>query len=234
MAAHTIHTRVVSIGAFGRHPLRPDEPSTPARPGHATTTLVRSDQALILVDPGLPASVLLPRLHERTGLHPGQITHVFLTGFGPETCRGLSAFESAQWLIGAREREAAGVPLALSLRRAVEQGEDRELIAELERQVALLRRCEPAEDRLAPRVDLFPLPGVSPGLTGLLVSEPRATVLIAGAAIASEEHLELGRVPEDAADLDAARESFAEAVEVADLIVCGRGNIAVNPTRRPF
>jgi glyoxylase-like metal-dependent hydrolase (beta-lactamase superfamily II) len=227
--------RVITIGAFARHPLRPMDATRPERLGYATTTLIVSGEAAILVDPGLPAQALIPRLLERAGLEPADITHVFLTRFAPETARGLTAFESATWMTSEAERESAGTPLALMLRRAMEDDDaDRDVVAELEAQVRLLARCEVAPDSLAPRVDLFPLPGVSPGLTGLLLPEATSTVLIAGDAVASAEHLEQGRALEGAHDPEAASESLREAIEVADLIVCGRDNLVLNPTKRPF
>ena len=61
--------RIISIGALDIHPLRGER--TAVRTGHATTTLVRSGQTTILVDPGLPPQPLAARLEERTGLKPG-------------------------------------------------------------------------------------------------------------------------------------------------------------------
>ena len=119
----------------------------------------------------------------------------------------------------------------LSMREA---SEARQVVSELEVQVAMLARCEVAPDSLAPRVDLFPLPGVSPGLAGLLLPEASSTVLIAGDAVASQEHLEQGRALDGSHDPEAASESLREAIEVADLIVCGRDNLVLNPTKRPF
>ena len=48
-------------------------------------------------------------------------------------------------------------------------GDDEELVGQLEREVAIIQRCRTIEDRLVNGVDLFPLPGVTPGLTGLLI-----------------------------------------------------------------
>jgi hypothetical protein len=48
------------------------------------------------------------------------------------------------------------------------------------------------------------------------------------------EHLDKGRVPQQGADVSQAKASFEEAIEIADLIVCGRDNIVINPTKRPF
>lgn len=232
--------RVVSIGAMAAHDLWDER--EPQRTGHATTTLIMSESAegearpvRILVDPGLPEQALVARLRERANLGPEAITHVFLTSFRPDVRRGIGAFDRARWLISEREREAVGVPLAEGLKRLAENFEEPDETIErvLRTDVAILQRCEPAPDTLAKGVDLFPLPGVTPGLTGLLLSGVQTT-LICGDAAPSIEHLEAGRAPRNAADPDAARESLSEALEIADLLVLGRDNVVVNPTRRPF
>lgn len=223
--------RVISIGALAAHPLWGER--APVRTGHATTTLIVAGEARILVDPGLPERALAARLGERANLAPGQITHVFFTTFKPDTTRGVGALTNAEWFVHPDEREGVGVPLIGSLKEAAEHGE-RELTAALERDVAVLKRCKPAPDRLADGVDLFPLPGVTPGSCGLLVSDPRWTTLVCGDAIPTIEHLLEGKVLPTCADLQRARESFSEAVEIADLLIPGRDNITLNPVRGPF
>lgn len=221
--------RVISIGTLPFHPLWNER--APLRTGHATTTLIRAGRANILVDPGLPAQILAARLNERSGLLPADITHVFLTSFQLEAARGIAAFEKAEWLIAPAEREQVGVPLALKLKHAHDEGED-ELVAELQRQVAILQRCKPAEDSLVKHVDLFPMPGVTPGACGLIVSERRHTILVCGDAVPTIEHLEQGVVLPHCVNTDLAKESLMEAVEIADVMVLGRDNIVVNPVRR--
>lgn len=223
--------RVISIGALSAHPLW--EEKAPVRTGHSTTTLIRSGKRTIIVDPGLPAQAVAARLGERAGLRPEAVTHVFLTSFRPDTCRGIMAFEKATWWVAQNEREGIGVPLVGELQRAAAAG-DEELKSRLELDVAILRRCEPAPDRIADGIDLFPLPGVTPGLTGLLIPAPNATTLICGDAVPTIEHLERGMVLPAAADVMRARESMAEAVEIADYLVLGRDNMVPNPVRRPF
>ena len=246
----SIDCRVVSIGALSAHPLWDERQAV--RTGHATTTLVRTTASddpktavNLLIDPGLPDAALVARLHERTGLTPSDITHVFLTSFHPETRRAITAFPDATWLIAPREREAAGVPLAQSLARLAESrqsakdtgeplDEDQEtMIGVLQQDVAILQRCQAAPDTIAQGVDLFPLPGVSEGCTGLLL-EGRETTLICGDAIATIEHLEQGKVLPNCADREAAKESFEEAVEIADVLVLGRDNLVVNRTKKMF
>ncbi len=218
--------RVISIGSLSRHELWPRDrqPRTP----HATTTLIRSGDRVILVDPGLPPKVIAARLTERSGLEAKDITDVFLTNFRPAHRWGLDAFSEARWWIGQAEREAVGISLIERLRLEEEPAAR----AVLEQEIALLRRCEPAPDRLAERVDLFPLPGYTPGGCGLLLCHPTSTTLIAGDAVPTVEHLEQGRILPSAFDLDQAKESFMEAVEIADLIVPGHDNLVVNPARR--
>lgn len=223
--------RVISIGTLATHPLWNE--AAAVRTGHATTTLIRSGKAVIIVDPALPEAVLAARLSERAGLKIRDVTHVFMTCFRPDVRRGLSAFGHATWWINHAERESVGVPLVGDLQKAVAD-EDDALVRQLQEEVALLKRCESAPDRLAPGVDLFPLPGVTPGLAGLVLAGPRETVVVCGDAIPTVEHLERGMVLTTAVDVARARESFGEAVEIADALVLGRDNFVINPVKRAF
>lgn len=227
----SVSYRVISIGCLDAHPLWNER--SPVRTGHGTTTLIVSGNTRVLVDPSLPGPILSARLSERANLQPSEITHVFLTSFRPDLRRGLTIFEDAKWLVGERERETVGVGLVQQLQRVEEEG-DEELIRGLHSEIATLRRCEPAPDRIAKDIDLFPLPGVTPGLTGLLLPLARFTVLVCGDAVPTVEHLEQGKVPQWAGDVEAAKESFMEAVDVADLLIPGRDNLTINPTKRPF
>ena len=225
--------RVISIGTLAQHELWAER--APARTGHATTTLIQTGKRRILVDPGLPEAAITARLHERSGLRPRDITDVVLTSFSPDTRRGILAFRTAEWWVGEVEREAVGVPLARQLGALAEQPEaDPEVRAALETAIGVLRKCKPLPEKLADRVVPFPMPGVTPGLTGLLLEHPRLTALICGDAVATVEHLEQGRVLDSAADVKLATESFKEAVEIADLLVLGRDNLIPNPTKRAF
>jgi glyoxylase-like metal-dependent hydrolase (beta-lactamase superfamily II) len=223
--------RVISIGTLDAHPLWGERDAV--RSGHATTTLITSGDARILVDPGLPPQIIAARLAERANLAPDAITHVFLTSFRPDLRRGLPLFDGAQWWISEAEREAVGVPLITQLKRA-EDGGDMDVRETLMQEVALLQRCDAAPDKLAEGVDLFPLHGVTPGLTGLLLPSARHTTLICGDAIPTVEHLEQEIAPRWAVDASGAKESFSEAIEIADLLVLGRDNVVVNQARRPF
>lgn len=230
--------RIISIGALPFHPLWGER--TQVRTGHATTTLIRAGSRAIVVDPGLPGPALAARLAERANLRPEQVTDVFLTSFRPDVRRGVTIFEDAAWWISERERETVGVMMAERLRETASGAQsaaaqaDRELRDVLEQDVAILQRCKPAEDAFAERVAIFPLPGVTPGLCGLLLEGERYTTLVCGDAVPTVEHLLAGQVLPNAADPRLAQESFAEAIEIADMLVPGRDNLAMNPTKRLF
>ena len=113
--------RVISIGTLASNPHWGERGAV--RPPHATTTLITSGKAKILVDPSLPAQVLIQRLVERSGISPDEITHVFLTCLNPIHRRGLLAFERAQWLVSEREREAIGGQLVASIKEAHSAGD---------------------------------------------------------------------------------------------------------------
>lgn len=205
---------VISIGTLARNLLW-QEPA-PRRTGHATTSLIRTGKRTIVVDPGLPAPALQARFNERLGGKVDEVTDVFLTHVGNDTTAGLELFEDAQWWCSEAEREM------------LERHLDRESAdASVLRMV--LRRLKAAPDKLAPAVDLFPLPGYSAGTCGLLIAAPLATTLIAGPAVATLDHFLAGQVLPDVKHLDKAKESLAEVYEIADVIVPGYDNYFPNP-----
>jgi len=220
--------RIISIGALSRHELW-NEPA-PIRTAHATTTLVCSGDRVILVDPGLPAQALAPRLQERSGLAAEQVTDVFLTCFRPSHRWGLAAFPKANWLISEMEREEVG----RSLVSQFEQAPDDDSRQILKQEIALLKRFKIAPDRIAEQVDIFPLPGFTPGTCGLLLLSANFTTLVAGDAVPTSEHMAHGQMLRGAYDMAQARDSFAEAIEIADVIIPGHDNLMLNPTRRPM
>lgn len=222
-----LDVRIISIGTLSAHPLWGEK--TPVRTGHSTTTLVRSGDVTLLIDPGLPEQALAARLAERANIRTDQVTHVFLTSFHPDTHRGIGAFKHATWWISKAEREGVGLPLIQQLKKASDDGETE--VADLfKRQIEILHRCDEAPESLADRVDIFPLAGLTPGLTGVLVEEPELTTLICGDAIPTVEHLRRKMILQGASNVEKARESFAEALQIADVLVLGRDGLLVNTT----
>lgn len=225
-----VDLRIVSLGALPAHPLRQE--SGERRLGHATTVLLTCGDRRILVDPSLPPEVLRLRLDERTGLEPDAVTDVFLTDLRPERRRGIGLFVDAAWHVGEVERDTYRAVIETRRRELDDEDElDPETERLLELESGTVARCGAAPDRLADGIDLFPLPGVTPGLCGLLLPMPRTTLLVCGDAVPTVEHLEQGVVLPHVADLQKAQESFREAVEIADQLVLGRDNLVANPAR---
>ena len=218
--------RVASIGTLSRHPLW-NERGEP-RTGHATTTIVRLDGVVLLVDPSLPPAMMDARLQERWGIGLTEVTHVFLTSFDPDRRRTLRGVEHASWYMHEPEIQSAETVIQEEIDRAEH---DPDVVEILKEHLSLLASFTSPEDHLFSSVDLFPLPGFTLGSCGLLLPLPKKTILITGDTVASREHLDKGSVLQNCADIEMAKESFLECIEIADVIVPGRDNVIHNPVR---
>ena len=223
----TVEYRVVSIGALSRNRLWGE--GAVVRTAHATTTLVREGERTILVDPSLPSTVLQARLHERSGLRLADVTDVFCTTLRPVHRRAIEGLDGAAWWAAERELEAYRHHLEELLESAGRlRSED---AASVREDILLVERFRPAPDGFGPQISLFPLPGTSPGSCGLLLTPATKTVLVAGDAVLTGEHLAAGQVWQGAWDAEAATESLREAMEIADIIVPGHDNVVLSPGR---
>ena len=220
--------RIISIGTLPAHPLRGEEGVV--RSAHATTSLLEVDGRRILVNPSLPPQVLEVRLDERASMCLADITDVFMTSFYPDHRRSLPALEHAEWWVSEAERDAMQDFLD-GEQSGADSHDDRERQGLIRSERELVERTRIAPDELAEGVDLFPLPGISPGSCGLLLPLPQQMVLICGDAVATSEHLEQGQVLASCWNREQALESFKDAIEIADMLVLGRDNAVPNPIR---
>lgn len=217
----SLNYRIISIGTLSQNRLWGE--TTAVRTPHATTTLITAGGQQILVDPSLPPAVLAARLNERTGLAPDAVTDVFLTTLRPTHRRGLDAFAHANVYAsevelatyGQRLEELAGSADRLT-------GEDAE---QIRGEIEQVRRIAPAPEKLHEQVHLYPLPGASPGSAGLLLTPPTLSILVAGDAVLTVEHLQAGQVWEGCTDTEAAMDSLQDVLEVADAIIPGHDNV---------
>ena len=218
--------RIASIGTFPSNPLWNEKGAL--RTGHTTTTIIKSGKAVLLVDPSLPVEIINARLQERWGLTSTDVTHIFLTSFDPDRRRALAGMEHATWCMHAPEIECAALAISDEIYRA--EG-DQELIQILESHRNLLHEFTSPQDHMLDGVDLFPLPGYTPGSCGLLLPTSKHTILICGDTVATREHLASGSVLANASNIELAQESFKECAEIADIIIPGRDNVILNPVR---
>ncbi|HOF18858.1 MAG TPA: hypothetical protein PK082_08100, partial [Phycisphaerae bacterium] len=99
----TVEYAIISIGTLSANRLWGE--SAAVRTAHATTTLVRAGERVILVDPSLPAAALAARFGERTGRTLADVTDVFCTTLRPAHRRGVAALPNARWWCGELELE---------------------------------------------------------------------------------------------------------------------------------
>jgi len=184
--------------------------TSPVRREYSTATLVRAEKLVLVVDPGWPAEVLDSAIHYRAGLAAEDVTHVFLTHFDAAHSQGIGLFEKAQWSTYDEEIRYA----------------DAELPQDAPAR-AILARLQAAPEKFARGVDLFPTFGHTPGHASLLVYTSMETTIVAGDAILTRDHFESGDLGDAPWDLEKAKVSFEDVLEIADLIVPGHDNIFV-------
>jgi glyoxylase-like metal-dependent hydrolase (beta-lactamase superfamily II) len=218
---------VVSIGALSKNRLWGE--AAAVRSAHATTTAVFEGQRLLLVDPSLPARALGPVFNERTGKQLGDVTDVFCTTLRPVHRRSIEALPAANWW--AHEEELGWYRHQLQERLGSAERLDAEYAEGLEKELALLERFRPAPERFGQQVTVYPLRGPSPGSAGLLLTPPTATIVVAGDAAITGEHVRRGQVWEGCADVEQALESMRDFLELADVIVPGHDNVLLTPSR---
>ena len=218
---------VISIGTLSHNRLWSE--AAAVRTAHATTTLVVESDRSILVDPSLPGQILEARFQERTGRRLADVTDVFCTTLRPVHRRGLAAVAHAKWWCAEQELETYRDHLN-DLKASAERlsGED---LATVEADLKLLARFEAAPDKLGPQTHLYPLAGPSPGSAGLLLTPATLTILVAGDAAVTAEHLRRGQVWEGCFDTEAALGSLQDILEVADAVVPGHDNMTFAPRR---
>ena len=218
--------RIISIGTLSSHP-HWDEPRE-VRTGHATTTVIKTDDAVLLVDPSLPAQMVDAKIYERWGLRLANVNDVFLTSFDADRTRTLAGLTHAKWYMHEPEIERAKQDACESLQH-VERDDDLEKF--LDGQLKKLDVFQVPDDHFMSGVDLFPLHGHTLGTCGLLLLTPKRTIVIAGDAVPTREHLDRLTVLPSTTDIESAQDSMKECVEIADIIVPGRDNILLNPLR---
>lgn len=222
-----VEFRIISIGTMSQNRLWGE--SQAVRTSHATTTLVVEGDRRILVDPSLPAEILSARYNERTGGLLKDVTDVFCTTLRPVHRRGIAALESAKWWACEQELETYGRHLAHLADSAQRLSEEDAELVESDRRV--LERFRPAPEKFSPQVHLYPLTGASPGSAGLLLTPPTRSVVIAGDAAITADHVARGQVWNGCVDTDQAGESLRDVLEIADVIVPGHDNVILSPRR---
>ena len=223
----TVEYSVVSIGTLSCNRLWGE--GAAVRTAHATTTLISTKYRTILVDPSLPAAALAARFDERTGKSLQDVTDVFCTTLRPVHRRSLEALAHANWWCSEEELEVYSDFLRRQQDTADRQ--ESEDAGVIKAELKLLDRFKPAPDKFDDQVSLYPLPGASEGSAGLLLTPPTVTIVIAGDAALTAEHVSRGQVWHRSADPAAAVQSMQDLLEIADVIIPGHDNLMLAPRR---
>lgn len=218
---------MISIGTLSANRLWGEFSSV--RTAHATTTLVTTEDRLIMVDPSLPAMALQARLNERTGKQLSDITDVFCTTLRPVHRRSIGAFPHANWWCSEAELEAYSRGLE-DMRDAAGRihAETDDMAADMDQ----LKKFRPCSAQFSRQVSFYPLSGPSPGAAGLLLTPATQTIIVAGDAAVTAEHVQRGQVWEGCHDTAAALETLTDLLEIAEIIICGHDNVMI--TSRPW
>jgi glyoxylase-like metal-dependent hydrolase (beta-lactamase superfamily II) len=218
---------VISIGALSHNRLWGE--TAAVRTSHATTTLVADGSRLILVDPSLPVAALVARFNERTGKSLSDVTDVFCTTLRPVHRRSIEALGQAKWWCGELELESYHRHLHGLADSANRLGQEEE--GAVRADLDLLHKFRAAPEKFSEQIHFYPLLGPSAGSAGLLLTPPTSTLLIAGDAALTGEHLRRGMVWEGCHDVEAAMESLRDLLEVADAVIPGHDNVVLSPGR---
>lgn len=212
---------VVSIGTLSKNLLWGE--TSPARTSHATTTLVTTEKRKILVDPSLPATALAARYNERTGKALAEVTDVFCTTLRPVHRRAIAAMPHARWWVHENELDAYRRHLE-ALKETPERLSEEDLGA-VDEDLKLLERFKPAPEQFDEQVTVYPMAGPSPGSAGLLLTPPTMSIIVAGDAAVTAEHVRRGQIWEGSADHEAALRTLQDCLELADAVICGHDNV---------
>ncbi len=214
-SAEAITWAVLTIGHLSRNRFWGEDDSRGRRGPLCTSVLIRTGEAVILVDPSLPPAEMPGLLDRRAGLTPDAVTHVFLTHFHGDHRFGLEAFPDARWLMPdaeitlVRENSAAG---------SAERN--------------LLERITPVAAEggiVVPGVSTVHLPGHTPGLAGLTFTDADGfRVVVAADAAMTRDFFDARAGYFNSHDFDAVAESIDRLRREADIIAPGHDNFFFN------
>ena len=218
-----IEWKQLTIGHLSRNKYWDESDSQAYHPVLATTTVIRDGDIVILADPSQPFEEMKAKLKQYCGLEPGDVDIVFATHYHGDHRVDMGMYENAVCYMSqasirdmesAREKAAGDDSLA-----SLVEGE--------------IDRFRPAPGQLTEGVRLYPLPGHTPGLTGLIFKSRGRSVLVAGDTIMGPEYFENLDGYWFNEDLDETRRSIRKAARDADIIIPGHGDVFVVSEHRP-
>ncbi|GAB3918770.1 hypothetical protein GCM10011575_33660 [Microlunatus endophyticus] len=201
---------VLNIGNLSRNRFWGEPDDHAVRRAWCTSTLVRTRDLTLVVDPGLPAEAMTQVLDQRAGLRPDDVDAVFVTHRHGDHRVGLDAFAGATWWMAGAELESWAEDAAQSASDPPD---------------ALLRaRLQPAPDVLVSGVRVIATPGHTAGHSSVRLEADEGTVIIAGDAVMTRDFLIGREVFFNTVDREAARRCLDEIAATAVVVVPGHDN----------
>jgi len=202
---------VLTIGHLSRNRYWGETDDQAYREPLCTSTLVRTAEHTVVVDPGLPGEEMGRILDRRAGIAAGSVEIVFLTHFHGDHRVGLAAFPNAVWYMAPAEIEHWKHQLAAD-------SPDHEV----------LDRLRPAGPELIPGTTVVATPGHSAGHASLVFESEGLRVAVAGDAAMTRDFFWYRDYYFNTVDPEAAVTSIETIAHAADVVVPGHDNHFLN------
>lgn len=202
---------VLTIGHLSRNRYWGESDDRSYREPLCTSTLIRTAEVSVVVDPGLPTEEMARILDRRAGMVPDAVDIVFLTHFHGDHRTGLAAFPGAVWYMPPAEIEHS--------RRQLAAGSPDHEVLDLVR---------PAGPELIPSITVVATPGHSAGHASLLFESGGLRIAVAGDAAMTRDFFRHRDYYFNTVDPVAAVTSIETIARVADVVVPGHDNAFLN------
>ncbi len=188
---------VLTIGNISRNRFWGEDDSAARRGALCTSTLIRSGDTLVLIDPSEPPEAMARTLDRRAGITPADIDAVFVTHHHGDHLEGIEAFTNAKVYVPAGELDAVGIRSAIPVREG---------------------------DEIAPGVRAVALPGHTPGLCGVIFQAAEGRIAVVGDAVMTRDFFIERAGYFNSIDFAACSSTHDRLQDIADVIVPGHDN----------
>ena len=189
--------RILTIGNITRNRFWGEGDEKPLRSVLCTSTLIKTEDRWLLIDPAEEPDAMRLTLDRRAGIHPEDISAVFITHHHGDHCMGLSAFPGAKIFMPSDEAALSGL-------------------------TGIAQACD--GDEIAPGVRVVALPGHTDGLCGVVFNAAEGTVLVAGDAVMTRDFFAARVGYYNSVDFAACAQTHEKIAAIADVVVPGHDN----------
>jgi glyoxylase-like metal-dependent hydrolase (beta-lactamase superfamily II) len=195
---------ILTIGHFSRNRFWGESDDRSYRDALCTSTLIRGGENIV-VDPSLPPEEMAKVLYDRSGLRPRDVSAVFITHAHGDHYMGLELFDQARWYMG---------PVDL----AAMKNSTNEKICKLAETI------QAVDSGCLEGIKTLPLPGHTPGMTGLAFDSVDGRVVVAGDTVMNRDFFRHRLGYYNAVDQEQNRQSILRIAEMADIVIPGHDN----------